>query len=382
MSINQFPKTDLKVALVHEWFVNYAGAERVVEQMLNAYPQADLFALVDFLKGEQRHYLGEREVKTTFIQNLPFAEKHFRNYFPLFPLAVEQHDLRGYDVVISSSHLVSKGAITAPNQPHICYCHSPVRYGWDLYHQYLEEANLTKGLKATIVKYLLHRLRSWDALTANRPDFFIANSNYIAKRMQKVWRAEAKVIYPPVDTERFKISEKPDEYYFTAGRFVPYKKIDLIVKAFKQLPHLKLVVCGDGPQARQIKEASGKNVEIISHASEADFASYMSNAKAFLYAAEEDFGIILAEAQAAGVPVIAFGKGGAAEIIEHLNTGILYPEQTADSLVMAINNFEKNRVTCSASVISEKAERFSAARFVAEYHQYVQQCYLTYTQTQ
>jgi glycosyltransferase involved in cell wall biosynthesis len=298
----------------------------------------------------------------------------------LFPLAVEQHDLRGYDVVISSSHLVSKGAITAPDQPHICYCHSPVRYGWDLYHQYLEEANLTKGLKATIVKYLLHRLRSWDALTAHRPDFFIANSHYIAKRMQKVWRAEAKVIYPPVDTERFKIAEKPDEYFFTAGRFVPYKKIDLIVKAFKQLPHLKLIVCGDGPQARQIKEVAGKNVEIISHASEADFASYMSNAKAFLYAAEEDFGIILAEAQAAGVPVIAFGKGGAAEIIEHLDTGILYPEQTSDSLVTAINNFEKNRVTCSASVISEKAERFSADRFVTEYQHYVQQCYLAYTQ--
>jgi len=380
MSVSQLPISDLKVALVHEWFVNYAGAERVVEQMLNAFPQANLFALVDFLGGNERHYLGGRDVKTTFIQNLPFSEKHFRNYFPLFPLAVEQHDLRGYDVVISSSHLVSKGAITAPDQPHICYCHSPVRYGWDLYHQYLEEANLTKGLKASLVKYFLHKLRSWDALTAHRPDFFIANSNYIAKRMQKVWRAEAKVIYPPVDTERFKIAEKPDTYYFTAGRFVPYKKIDLIVRAFRELPHLKLVVCGDGPQAKQIKEVAGKNVEIISHASEADFANYMSNSKAFLYAAEEDFGIILAEAQAAGVPVIAFGKGGAAEIIEHSETGILYPEQSSASLIEAINQYEKNGVTCSASEISNKAGRFSQTRFIQEYQEYVQQCYLQYTQ--
>jgi hypothetical protein len=188
MAVSSTTISDLKVALVHEWFVNYAGAERVVEQMIAAFPEAELFALVDFLEGNQRHYLGNKTVATTFIQNLPFAKKHFRNYFSLFPLAVEQHDLRGYDVVISSSHLVSKGAITAPDQPHICYCHSPVRYGWDLYHQYLEEANLTKGLKAAIVKYLLHRLRSWDALTANRPDFFIANSEYIAQRMRKVWR--------------------------------------------------------------------------------------------------------------------------------------------------------------------------------------------------
>jgi glycosyltransferase involved in cell wall biosynthesis len=198
--------------------------------------------------------------------------------------------------------------------------------------------------------------------------------------MQKVWRAEAKVIYPPVDTERFKIAEKPDTYYFTAGRFVPYKKIDLIVRAFRELPHLKLVVCGDGPQAKQIKEVAGKNVEIISHASEADFANYMSNSKAFLYAAEEDFGIILAEAQAAGVPVIAFGKGGAAEIIEHSETGILYPEQSSTSLIEAINQYEKNSVTCSASEISNKAGRFSQTRFIQEYQEYVQQCYLQYTQ--
>ncbi len=379
MDMHDLTHPNLKVALVHEWFVNYAGAERVVEQMLNAFPEAELFALVDFLNGAERHYLGGRSVKTTFIQNLPFAKKHFRNYFSLFPLAVEQHDLRGYDVVISSSHLVSKGAITAPNQPHICYCHSPVRYGWDLYHQYLEEANLTKGLKASIVKYLLHRLRTWDALTANRPDFFIANSEYIAQRMRKVWRVEAKVIYPPVDTERFQIAAKPDEYYFTAGRFVPYKKIDLIVKAFQQLPHLKLVVCGDGPQALQIKAVAGKNVEIIAHASETDFANYMSNAKAFLYAAEEDFGIIIAEAQAAGVPVIAFGKGGATEIIDQNHTGILYQEQNPNSLVKAIQEYEKNGVSDIPQTISNKAQRFSKSRFIAEYQQYVNESYLLYT---
>jgi len=374
------PSIEPKVALVHEWFVNYAGAERVVEQMLHAFPQAELFALVDFLKGDERHYLGGREVQTSFIQNLPFAKKHFRNYFSLFPMAVEQHDLRDYDVVISSSHLVSKGAITSPHQPHICYCHSPVRYVWDLYQQYLEEANLTKGFKAAIVKYMLHQLRNWDALSAQRPDYFIANSNYIANRMHKVWRVEAKVIYPPVDTNRFQISDKKDDYYFTASRFVPYKKVDLIVQAFQKLPNKKLLVCGDGPQSQQIKALAGANVEIISHASEAEFSKYMSQAKAFLYAAEEDFGIILAEAQAAGVPVIAFERGGAAEIITHKETGILYKEQKPESLIEAILEFEKWEPNADSKAISAKAQRFSQARFIEEYKAEVLNCYLSHKQ--
>lgn len=243
----------MKVAIVCDWLVTYAGAERVIEQMLKVYPEADLFAVVDFLPEGSRDFLMNKSVTTTFIQNLPKAKKYYRAYLPLMPIAIEQLDLSSYDLVISSSHCVAKGILTGPDQIHISYVHSPVRYAWDLQHQYLRESGLTHGLKSKIARAILHYIRIWDTRTSNGVDYFISNSRFIAKRIWKCYRREATVVYPPVNIDIFQYCEEKEDYYVTASRMVPYKKMDLIVEAFTQMPDKKLVVIGDGPDFEKIK---------------------------------------------------------------------------------------------------------------------------------
>ena len=243
----------LKVAIVHEWFVTYAGSERVVEQILNVFPQADLFALVDFLQDDERGFLGGRQVHTSFIQRLPKARTAFRNYLPLMPLAVEQFDLSAYDLVISSNHAVAKGVITGPGQVHISYVHTPIRYAWDLQHQYLRESGLDSGLKSWIAKVSLHYLRMWDAHTAHGVDAFLANSKYIARRIRKVYGRDAAVVYPPVDIARFELRADKEDYYLAASRMVPYKRMPMIAEAFAAMPDKQLVVIGDGPELDRVK---------------------------------------------------------------------------------------------------------------------------------
>jgi glycosyltransferase involved in cell wall biosynthesis len=361
-----------KIAIVHEWFDSYAGSERVVEQLLQIFPDADLFALVDFLKPEQRGFLQNKQVKTTFIQKLPFALKKFRNYLAFFPLAVEQIDLRGYDIVISSSHAVAKGVLTASDQLHICYCHSPMRYAWDLYHQYLEEAGLKKGVKAAFTKLFLHYLRLWDQSNSNRVNYFIANSAYIAARIKNVYQRPAAVIYPPVKTAQFEPASQSGDYYFTAARMVPYKKVDLIAEAFSQMPDKKLIIAGAGPELDKVKKKAGANVTIIPHLSATAFKKYLTEAKAFVYAAEEDFGIVMAEAQAAGIPVIAFKKGGAAEIVKDGLTGILFDQQNPESLIEGVRRFES--VIFDAAAISSHAQQFSVEQFAQNFTRYAAAC--------
>lgn len=351
------------MAIVHEWFVNHAGSEKVVEQMVKIFPDADLFALVDFLSPEQRKFIAGKSVNTSFIQRLPFARKSFRNYFPLFPLAVESHDLRQYDLIISSSHMVSKGVITNQNQLHICYCHSPCRYAWDLYHQYLEEAGLKTGLKGLIAKFFLHKLRIWDIISLNRVTHFIANSGYIGNRIRHVYRRESDVVYPPVDVERFQVQKEKGNYYFAASRLVPYKKMDVIVRAFRQMPDKKLIVVGSGNDEMNLRSEATANIEFRSEAGSKEFLQLMSDAKAFVFAAEEDFGITMAEALACGTPVIAFGRGGATEIVEDGKSGFLFPEQTAQSLIDTVLRFEKEGLEWNASQISASADRFSNQNF-------------------
>ena len=246
----------MRVAVVHEWFTHWAGSENVVEQILRCFPDADLFALVDFLPEEQRPRIGGKQVTTSFIQHLPFARRRYRGYLPLMPLAVEQFDLSGYDLVISSSHAVSKGVLTGPGQTHISYVHSPMRYAWDLQHQYLRESGLDRGLKGMVAKWMLHKLRIWDTRTANGVDEFVANSHFIAKRIWKVYRREATVICPPVDTETFTPEGPREDFYVCASRMVPYKRMDLIVQAFGELRDRKLVVIGDGPDFDRIRQMS------------------------------------------------------------------------------------------------------------------------------
>jgi len=357
-----------KVAIVHEWFVDHSGSEKVLEQILDVFPEADLFSVVEFLPDHLRPFIKNKPVKTSFIQKLPFAKTKYRNYLPLMPLAIEQLDVSKYDLVISNSHAVTKGVITNSNQLHICYCHSPMRYAWDLYHQYLRESGLHKGVKGFIAKCFLHYLRQWDLSTVNRIDYFIANSNYIAARIRKVYGREAQVIYPPVAIESFELHTAKEDYFLTASRFVPYKKIDLIVEAFARMPQKQLVVIGDGPDNKKIRDKAegANNIKFLGFQDQNSLISYMQRAKAFVFAADEDFGIIPVEAQACGTPVIAYGKGGSLETVKKHKTGLFFSEQSPEAIQLAVNNFEEKALLLPPSEIREHAELFSIDRFKKE----------------
>lgn len=365
----------MKVAIIHDWLVTYAGAERVLEQMLHIFPEADLYSLVDFLDTDNRNFIKNKIIHTSFIQKMPKAKKKYRNYLPLMPLAIEQFDLREYDLIISSSHCIAKGVITGPNQIHICMCHSPVRYAWDLQGQYLRESGLETGLKGWIAKIILHYIRLWDLRTVNGVDYFIANSKYIKRRIKKVYCRDSNIIYPPVDVSSFKLCENKDDFYITASRMVPYKKMDLIVEAFSKLPDKKLIVIGNGPDFEKIKSRAGHNVVLMGYQPFEVLKEHMQRARAFVFAAEEDFGITPVEAQACGTPVIAFAKGGALETVRGLEqekpTGLFFKEQTVTSVVNAISKFEENIAAFTAKNCRENAERFSEGRFRKEFKKYI-----------
>ena len=370
---------NLKIAIVHEWFVNYAGSERVVEQILNIFPQADLFAVVDFLDDSQRGFIQNKKVITTFIQNLPFAKTKFRQYLLLMPLAIEQLDLSAYDLIISSSHAVAKGVLTSPHQLHISYVHSPIRYAWDLQHQYLKESNLERGIKSWIARWILHQIRIWDTRTANGVDLFVANSKFIARRIQKVYWRSATVIYPPVDLRNYTLCKQKQEFYLTASRLVPYKRIDLIVEAFSQMGDRSLIVIGDGEQMAKIRAKASSNIKFLGHLEPEALREYMQKARAFVFAAEEDFGITPVEAQACGTPVIAYGRGGVCESVLGLDcdrpTGVFFAEQTVASIRAAVLEFEQNSDRISPTTCHENAMRFSTERFQTEFLQFVEQAW-------
>ena len=365
----------MKKALIHDWFSTYAGAEKCVESFTNIWDDFEIYSLIDFLKGADRDkILKGKHAHTSFIQKLPFAKDKYRNYLPLFPLAIEQFDLSGYDVVLSSSHAVAKGVLTHSNQLHIAYVHTPIRYAWDLYHQYLRESGLDRGLKGMLAKYFLHKIRLWDASTANRVDHYVANSRYIARRIKKTYGKPSDVIYPPVDVDKFTLRETKEEFYLTASRMVPYKKIDLIVEAFSQTDK-KLLVIGDGPDMAKIKSKAGKNVELLGFASDETMADLMGRAKAFVFAAEEDFGITPVEAQACGTPVICFGRGGARETVIDGESGLYFMEQNAKELLAAVAKFEQNYDKFEPVKIRENSLKFLRARFEAEIKSYVEKKY-------
>lgn len=366
---------DYNVGIVADWFITYAGSEKVVAEFIKVYPDADLYSVVDFLSTENKQYFQNKKITTTFIQNLPNAKKKYQSYLPLMPLAIEQLDVSKHDIILSSSHAVAKGILTGPDQLHISYIHSPIRYAWDLQHQYLREANLDKGIKGFLAKWILHKIRMWDTRTANGVDHFIANSHFIARRIKKVYGRDADVIYPPVDVQRFSLNENKEEYYLTASRLVPYKRIDLIVEAFRSMPDKKLIVIGDGPEMRKIRDKASPNTEILGFQPNAVMEDCMRKAKAFVFAAEEDFGITPVEAQACGTPVIAYGKGGALETIRGMSktnpTGVFFDKQDVSSIVNAINKFEKNYDLFSPIECRNNAMRFSEERFKNEIDGYV-----------
>jgi len=376
----------VKTAIVHDWLVTYAGAERALEQILSLYPDADLYSLVDFIPQGQRAFIRNKKVKTSFLQSFPFVKKKYRSYLPFMPLAIEQFDLSAYDLVISSSYAVAKGVLTHARQLHVCYCYSPMRYAWDLHHQYLRESGLNRGIKGFIAQMVLHYMRMWDYSTANRVDHYLAISQYVAGRIKKTYNREATVIYPPVDTDTFVPYEGEKEYYLTASRMVPYKKIDLIVEAFSRMPDKKLVVIGEGPDFKKVRSKAGRNIELLGYQPSSVLKEYMQKAKAFVYAAEEDFGIVTVEAQACGIPVIAFGKGGSLETVNPLQmtgdrgqstekkpTGLFFYEQTADALQEAVRRFEKAQDAFDVQALRKNAERFGKERFKQEFKEFVDQ---------
>lgn len=368
-------------AVVHDWLPVYAGAERVLEQMLEVVPRSEVYSLIDFLPDNQRAFLKGKTVETSFIQGLPFARTKYRNYLPFTPLAIEQFDLSNYDVVISSSYVVAKSVLTKADQLHISYVHSPMRYAWDLYFQYLREGKLERGLRGLIARLILHYMRLYDASTANRVDVFVANSRNVARRIWKTYRRRARVIYPPVDTESFTLQEEKDDFYVTLCRLVPYKRVDLLVDAFSKMPDKELVVIGDGPEMGRIKAMAGPNVTLLGFQPFEAVQHYLQRAKAFVYAAEEDFGIVNVEAQACGTPVIAYGRGGALETVISGETGLFFEEQSVESVQQAIYKFEDVCDRMSPHRIRLNAERFSAERFRREFGQLIDQEYSKFIAT-
>ncbi|HAQ27941.1 glycosyl transferase [Stutzerimonas xanthomarina] len=366
----------MKIAIVHDWLVTYAGAERVLAGLIETWPDADLFAVIDFLSDEDRASLGGKRATTTFIQQLPKAKTHYQKYLPLMPLAIEQLDMSAYDLVISSSHAVAKGVLTGPNQLHISYVHSPIRYAWDLQHQYLHEASLDRGIKAKLARMLLHYMRMWDQRTASGVDEFIANSHFIGRRINKSYRRESTVIYPPVDTRNFTLYAEKEDFYLTASRLVPYKRIPMIVEAFSRMPDKKLIVIGAGPEMDKARELASPNVTLMGYQNFAVLLHHMQRARAFVFAAEEDFGIAPIEAQACGTPVIAFGRGGVLETVRGIDhpepTGVFYDEQTAESLIAAIGEFEAQAHHIFPDACRASAERFSTERFRQEIKAFVE----------
>lgn len=366
---------DINIGIVADWLVTYAGSEKVIKEFIDVFPSSELYSVVDFLSDSNRELFSGKKAKTTFIQKMPFAKSKYQKYLPLMPLAIEQLDMSGHDVVLSSSHAVAKVILTGPDQLHISYVHSPIRYAWDLQHQYLRESGLSEGLKGFIAKYLLHKIRIWDYRTANGVDHFIANSKFISRRIHKVYGRSSDVIYPPVDVNNFTLNENKDNYYFTASRLVPYKRIDLIVDAFNEMPEKKLVVVGDGSEMDKIKSKAKGNIEILGYQPNNIMQKHMQNAKAFVFAAEEDFGITPVEAQACGTPVIAFGKGGVLETIipegNQSPTGVFFDTQEPGSIIESVNKFESMQDLFEPIECRRNAEKFSEERFRTEINTYI-----------
>ena len=374
------PDLPQRLALVHDWFTTRSsgGAELVVEaidrQLTALGRQPQLAALVD---GESRRpgsWLAGRSVLTSPIQKLPWGTSHVQQYLPLLPLAIEQIDLSGADLVISSSHLVAKGVLTSPDQLHVSYVHTPVRYAWDQMHAYLERSALVRRGFGPLIRWQLHVLRQWDQLSAQRVDHLIANSRFTARRIRQFWGRDAEVIHPPVAVERFRWDAPREDFYLCLCRLVPYKRVDLVVQAFNRLG-LPLLVVGDGPERHRLQQLAGPTVTVLGRQSRQQVEALLSSCRAFVFAGLEDFGIAPVEAMAAGAPVIGFGRGGLLDTVRCLRqqpseaTGLLFPDQTVASLVEAVSWFEEARLwrQLDAASIRQWAERFRPEAFSSRF---------------
>lgn len=360
-------------AIIHEWLVTIAGAESVLQSMSKLYPGKiyTLFHDRDALKGSAFEHTP---VITSFLEHFPLAHKHHRLFLPFFPMAIEQFDLREHKLIISSSYAVAKGVLNSSDQLHICYCHSPMRYVWDLTFEYLEAEGLTRGLKSFIVRLFMHYIRMWDAVSSNRVNEFVANSHYIANRIKKCYNRNATVIYPPVDVDQFSVSDKKDDYFITVSRLVGYKRIDIIINAFNELK-LPLLIVGDGPALKKLKAIAGRTITFTGHQPAPELQKLLSRARAFVFSAEEDFGIVNVEAQASGIPVIAYGRGGALETVTDGTTGLFFYKQDPQCLIDKIKEFLAKETSFDPAEIRKNAERFPRSRFEREFKAFVDEAW-------
>lgn len=372
-SLNEVPlplaDRNARIAVIHDWCPTFRGGERVLAQICKQFPNAEIFTLFDFLSPDvKEQYFRDIEFHTSAANRLPMIQKFYRSLFFLCPFLIEQFDVTGYDAVISSSAAFARGVITRPDQPHLCYVHSPVRYAWDEQFSYLEQGKLGFGPKGMLYRYMLHRLRTWDTRTAHGPDLMLANSNYVRSRIQHIYGRDAQVVFPPVALDELDYSADKDDYYVSASFLAPYKRTDLVIQAFNEMPSRRLVVVGEGQQSAALRALAGPNVTFSGYLPRKDYVRTIAEAKAMVFAGCEDFGIALAEAQACGTPLIAFGRGGACDIVQRLGvadrpTGILFGKQTVEGLKEAVDHFEENQDAITPDACRVNAGRFSEERF-------------------
>ncbi|ARP68517.1 glycosyl transferase (plasmid) [Mesorhizobium sp. WSM1497] len=361
--------SNARIAIVHDWCPNFRGGERVLAQICKQFPNAEVFTLFDFLPQEvKEQYFHDVEFHTSAANRIPMVHKFYRSLFFFCPFLIEQFDVTGYDAVISSSAAFSRGVITRPDQPHLCYVHSPVRYAWDEQFSYLQQGRLGFGPKGMLYRYMLHRLRTWDTRTAHGPDLMLANSNYVRSRIQHIYGRQARVVFPPVTLGELPCVEDKDDYYVSASFLAPYKRTDLVIRAFNEMPSRRLVIVGEGQQSACLRALAGPNVTFSGYLPRKDYVDTLARAKAMVFAGCEDFGIALAEAQACGTPLVAFGRGGAVDIVQRLGsssepTGVLFKAQTVDHLKQAVERFEENSRAIAPRACARNAGRFSEENF-------------------
>lgn len=358
----------MRIALVHDYLVQYGGAERVLEVFSEIFPEAPIYTLV-YDKNIFQNRFGRKKIYTSFLQSLPFSKSHHRAFPVLMPMAVESFDFSSFDIVLSDSSGYAKGIISDSGTLHICYCHTPMRYAWDDYYSYTENFSAAKLIRK-VIPLAMNYIRLWDKISADRVDKFITNSNFVAKRIAKYYRKPATVIYPPVSLPFFDQGKKnkKDDYFLIVGRLIPYKKFDLAVGAFNILGS-RLKIIGDGPEAEKLKKMAKPNIEFLGWRPDEEIGDYYAGAKAFIFPQEEDFGIVALESLASGTPVIAFRGGGALEIVREGINGIFFDEQTADSIVGAVrsfrsDNFDGNKIKDSVKSFDKEIFKKKIKEFV------------------
>ena len=373
---------DSNIAIVHDWFVekSFGGSEKVtfiLNDLLNErYSTPDIFSLTSNIKSSKKKSFNGRKIKTSFVQSLPFGKTNVQRYLPILPYAIEQFDLRAYDLIISSSHAIAKGVITSPEQLHISYVHTPMRYAWDQMNTYLEKSILSKFGFEIPIRFMLYKLRAWDFYSSQRLDHIIANSNFTSKRIKKYWGLESDVINPPVDIKRFNYNNPRENFYISLNRLVPNKRIDLLIKAFNKL-NLPLIIIGDGPERFKLQNISKPNIKFLKKISDKEVENYMSRCRAFVYAGIEDFGIAPVEAMASGAPVIAYGKGGILDTVncykkqdkEKVSTGLLFNNQTSEDIIDTISWFEDKKLwkNFNPEMLNEYSQNFSIENFTSKF---------------